>query len=308
VTDIVTVGWFTIDDIVLPDRSCRFGVAGGGALYSAVGAQIWAPKVGIHAVAGQPSIDALRMAIADRGIDVEGITPIDGNGLLLWLLHESADSKQQVPKLMSSSADGLDQARPPLPAAYKGARGFHVAPQSPAGGLENAARLGQLSHHPIVTMDLLSDTFIDRRPYLDLNFLAHLTAFLPSEAEIERIWNPPELSAWLTATAAARRCHMIAKLGAGGSLVCDAGTGELYRVPVVAVQVVDTTGAGDAYCGGFLAGLVAGRPVVECAAMGTVSASYVVGVSGALATARPDASERNKRLAGILRQVERLPR
>ena len=307
-TDLVTVGWLTIDDIVLPDQSCRFGVPGGGALYSAVGAQIWGPSVGIHSVAGQPSIAAVRMAIAIRGIDVEGITPIDGNGLLLWLLHESDDSKQQVPKLASSSAEGLDRARPPLPAGYQGARGFHIAPQSPAGSLENAVRLRQLPHHPIVTMDLLSDAFIDRRIYLNLDFLQHLTAFLPSEAEIQRIWSPPDLTTWLTETAAAHRCHMVAKLGAGGSLVCDAGTGALYRVPVVAVQVVDTTGAGDAYCGGFLAGLVAGRPVVECAAMGTVSASYVIEASGALATARLEVSERDKRLAGILGQVERLPR
>jgi ribokinase len=303
-SDLVTVGWLTIDDIVLPDRSCRFGIPGGGALYSAVGAQIWGPSVGIHAVAGRPSIDAMKKVIAERGIDVEGITPFDGNGLQLWLLHESDESKQQVPKLTSSNAEGLDRVRPPLPAIYEGARGFHIAPQSPAGSLENAARLGQLPGHPIVTMDLLSDTFIDRRLYLGLEFLHHLTAFLPSEAEIERIWNPTDLETWLAETATTRGCHMVAKLGSAGSLVCDAQTGAVYRVPTVPVSVVDTTGAGDAYCGGFLAGLVAGRPVAECAAMGTVSASYVIEVCGALATARVEAADRDGRLERIVERVE----
>jgi ribokinase len=70
------------------------------------------------------------------------------------------------------------------------------------------------------------------------------------------------------------------------------------------VSVVDTTGAGDAYCGGFLAGLVAGRPVAECAAMGTVSASYVIEACGALATARVEAADRDGRLERIVERVE----
>lgn len=304
--DIVTAGWLTIDDIVLPDRSCRFNTPGGGALYSAIGAQIWGVSVGIHSVVGTPSIDSIRTAIAARGIDVEGITPIDGNGLLLWLLHESDDSKQQVPKLTSSSTEELDLARPPLPAAYEGVQGFHIAPQSPAGSLSTAARLCLLPHRPIVTMDLLSDTFIDRRLYLDLNFLQNVTAFLPSTTEIERIWSPANLKTWLAETAAVHGCHMVAKLGAAGSLVCDAQTGNFYRVPIVSTEVLDSTGAGDSYCGGFLAGLVAGRSLVECAAMGTVSASYVIEACGALATARPEDGDRDSRLEHILGRIERL--
>ena len=38
--DIATVGWLTIDDIVLVDHSCRPGVLAGGALF-AIGVQIW---------------------------------------------------------------------------------------------------------------------------------------------------------------------------------------------------------------------------------------------------------------------------
>jgi ribokinase len=39
--DVATVGWLTMDDFVLVDHSCRPGALGGGALYSALGAQIW---------------------------------------------------------------------------------------------------------------------------------------------------------------------------------------------------------------------------------------------------------------------------
>ena len=305
--DVVTIGWLTMDDIVLADHSCRPGVLGGGALYSAVGARIWASDVGIHSATGQPFLDTVRAAIERRDLDTAGIGAVDGNGLQLWLLHESATDKQQVPKLTSSTAEEMDRGRGPLPAAYALARGFHVAPQTPAGSIENARRLHALPGRPMVTLDLLSDEFIDRRLYADLGFLDAVTAFLPSEAEIERIWNPPDLQAWLRDQASARACHMGAKLGEQGSIVCDWRTGALTHVPAYPARVVDTTGAGDGYCGGFLAGLVAGRPLAECAAMGTVSASYVVEACGALATARPDPAERDARLRTIMEGVSALP-
>ena len=298
--DVVTIGWLTMDDIVLTDHRCRPNVLGGGALYSAVGASIWATKVGVHSVTGRPFLDRVRDAIKRRGLDTEGIGAIAGNGLQLWLLHETATDKQQVPKLTSSSADEMDRGRGPMPAAYVEARGFHIAPQSPSGSIENARRLGALPGKPIVTLDLLSDEFIDRRLYADPGFLAHVTAFLPSEAEVARIWNPADLHAWLRTQASAHACHVGVKLGEQGSIVCDARSGMLTRVPAFPAQVIDTTGAGDGYCGGFLAGLVAGRPLAECAAMGTVSASYVVEACGALETERPDPVERDARLRTVL--------
>jgi sugar/nucleoside kinase (ribokinase family) len=298
--DVVTVGWLTIDDIVLTDHSCHPEVLGGGALYSAVGAQIWARQVGIHSVTGRPFIDKARAAVRQRGLDAEGIVALEGNGLQLWLLHESAEAKQQVPKLTSSTAGEMDAGRGPLPAAYGTARGFHIAPQSPAGSLDTIRRLHRLPGPPVITLDLLSDEFIDRTLYADLAFLDAVTAFLPSEAEIARIWKPADLHGWLRRQAAAHGCHMGVKLGEQGSVVCDAASGSLHCIPAFPARVVDTTGAGDAYCGGFLAGLVAGRPVFECAAMGTVSASYVVETCGALATAVPCEADRDERLKTIL--------
>lgn len=298
--DVVTVGWLTMDDIVLTDHTCRPGVLGGGALYSAVGARIWAERVGIHSATSRPLLETVRGAIRRRSIDPRGIAAVDGNGLQLWLLHESETAKQQVPKLTSSTAEEMDRGRGPLPGAYATARGFHIAPQTPAGSLDNARRLAALPGGPVLTLDLLSDEFIDRRFYAALDFLDAVTAFLPSEAEIDRIWKPENRNAWLRQQAGVHGCHMGVKLGEQGSIVCDARTGELHHLPAFPARVVDTTGAGDAFCGGFIAGLVAGRPITECAAMGTVSASYVVESCGALETAMPDPDERNARLKTIM--------
>jgi sugar/nucleoside kinase (ribokinase family) len=170
----------------------------------------------------------------------------------------------------------MDRGRAPLRESYRGARGCHVALQSPKGTANNVLALCELPDRPVVTVEILSDELIDRRLYVDLSFLRRATAFLPSEAEIVRIWRPPNMGVWLRETASRLKCHMRAKLGELGSVICDAETGVLIHTPAHPVRIVDTTGAGDGYCGGFVAGLVTGRPLAECAAMRTISASRVV--------------------------------
>ncbi len=52
-------------------------------------------------------------------------------------------------------------------------------------------------------------------------------------------------------------------------------------IPAVKLEkVVDPTGAGDAYRGGLLSGLVQGKDIVQSAKMGSVSASYAVETYG----------------------------
>lgn len=300
--DLVTIGWLTVDDIVLEDGRVRRNMPGGGALYSAIGAAIWSPSVGLHAPAGKPHAERSRAGIAEWGIDTAGIDTADGNGLELWMLHESEVHKQQIRKLSSSEPLEMDVARGPLPKSYGAARGYHIAPQGPESSIANVQALRRPGR--VVTMDILADEMIDAGRYADLSYLSCLDAFLPSEAEIARIWSPARLDKWLSDTARRGTAHVIGKIGSRGSLLAEAGTGRLLRVPALKVDLADTTGAGDAYCGGFLAGLAAGRPLPECGAMGTVSASFVVEAYGALSTRRPSDEERDARLETALAGIE----
>jgi ribokinase len=226
----------------------------------------------------------------------------------LWILHESDTDKQQIPKLSSSKAADMDAGRGPLPKSYgQSARGFHIAPQGSASTLANIRALTALPTRPVVTLDLLADAYVDPNGYRDASFLRGVTAFLPSDAEIERLWAPADLEGWVVAQARSATCHVAAKLGDAGSIVCQAGGATLHRVPIYPADVADTTGAGDSYSGGFLAGLVAGRAVAECAAMGTVSASFVVEARGALATRRPSTEERDARLAYVIAGIREEP-
>jgi ribokinase len=302
--DIVTIGWLTIDDIVLPDYTCKPRTIGGGALYSAIGAQIWHDQVGLHSVAGTKYFSSVVHEIRQHGLDTTGVRAIPGSGLELWLLHESVNEKQQVPKLTSSTAREMDAGRGSLPEAYRTARGFHIAPQTPQGSIENVKLLSALPSKPILTLDLLADEYVDAARYREMSFLDRITAFLPSKEEVERIWQPKSLSDWIRIQSTTYSRCVAVKMGVNGSLVCDGSEGSVYRVPAFTTKVADTTGSGDSYCGGFLAGLVLGRPVLECAAMGTVSASFTVEFCGALAIRKPDSGERDERFQMVFRQIE----
>jgi sugar/nucleoside kinase (ribokinase family) len=69
------------------------------------------------------------------------------------------------------------------------------------------------------------------------------------------------------------------KMGAeGSSIAWRDGNGRIeeIRVPAFAAPVVDSTGCGDAYCAGFIVGLLRGWELVECARLGTAAAGLVI--------------------------------
>ena len=64
-----------------------------------------------------------------------------------------------------------------------------------------------------------------------------------------------------------------ATCGAEGSLIVDAGGST--RVPALDIEVIDTTGCGDAFTAGFLRGLSLGRDAATAAELGTAAAALV---------------------------------
>ncbi|MBW8800380.1 MAG: sugar kinase [Streptomyces sp.] len=73
---------------------------------------------------------------------------------------------------------------------------------------------------------------------------------------------------------------VVAKAGADGALVARSGS-VLARVPAAPATPRDTTGAGDAFTGAFLAGLVAGRDAREAAELGCRAGARAVERVGA---------------------------
>jgi sugar/nucleoside kinase (ribokinase family) len=67
------------------------------------------------------------------------------------------------------------------------------------------------------------------------------------------------------------------KMGARGSSIATRRNGavEELRVPIYKTQLVDTTGCGDAYCAGFIAGLLMGYDVEKRGLLGAAAAALV---------------------------------
>jgi sugar/nucleoside kinase (ribokinase family) len=106
-----------------------------------------------------------------------------------------------------------------------------------------------------------------------------------NEAEVTSLY---QVNSFAEAVEAVRAEVKLAALtlSEAGSLVVRGA--ETVRVEAAPTRVVDTTGAGDAYAAGFLAGLTTGRDIGDCGRLGALAAAEIIGHYGA----RPQADLR----------------
>jgi sugar/nucleoside kinase (ribokinase family) len=131
--------------------------------------------------------------------------------------------------------------------------------------------------------------------------LATADVFFPNEREAALISG--EIDPLAAAHALVRRAHEVGrdegagpltvavKLGGDGALVVRGD--EALRLPAVEVQVVDSTGAGDAFDAGFIYGLLDGRSLAATLALavacGSISTRAIGGVDGQAGLEEADA-------------------
>lgn len=168
----------------------------------------------------------------------------------------------------------------------------------PPAAKEAFIKASELAHAAGREVSLsLSDPFCVDRHRADFAGLVdgHVDILFANEEEIMSLYRADTFDAALAAVAG--RCRVAALTrGAGGCVV--AAGGQVHAVEAEAVdRVVDTTGAGDAFAAGFLAGYTQGRDVETAARMGNIAAGEAISHVGA----RPAASLKGlvaERLAG----------
>jgi sugar/nucleoside kinase (ribokinase family) len=78
----------------------------------------------------------------------------------------------------------------------------------------------------------------------------------------------------------AERCQIaVVKVGAKGAYIQRGD--EVVTIPPMKANVIDTTGAGDLWASGFLAGLIKGETLQKCGMMGAIVAKNIIEVMGA---------------------------
>jgi sugar/nucleoside kinase (ribokinase family) len=333
--EYVIVGGLREDYFITPTGQAHLGHLGGNALYAAVGARLWSrlgsEKVGLAARVGSNFPAGWLDIIAGRGIDTAGIVvvpePLDTRTFYAYRTLEQRDDTEPaahfarlglpLPAALEGYATSTEgQADPQhfsplavrpdeLAPGYLGARAFHLAPYDFSVHLSYPGHLRAAGG--IVTCDPSVRYMYPQYQVQVAKILRQLEAFLPSEMETRAFF--PELSGDLWAAAEAfgalgAGC-VVLKLGAQGQYVYEPTSGLKWHVPAYPAKVVDVTGAGDAYCGGFLVGLEQTGDPLEAALRGCVAASLVVEGLGALYALDQPPRKPAERLAELRPAVRR---
>ena len=112
--------------------------------------------------------------------------------------------------------------------------------------------------------------------------LQGVTVFQPSEEELRSLFWGETNELWEMARRVSEYGPQIVviKRGAQGQLLYDAAGNHRYEIPAYPSRIADLTGAGDAFCGGFLAGFQQTSDPLLAALHGNVSASLTIEGSG----------------------------
>ena len=283
---IASVGHLTIDELRVSGRRERVPYVGGAA-YVAAGASLWGASVALISAVGEDARDAL-VELRERGVDVGGVAVTDGATLRLTVEGDGADRRfavvaGDVPALEAAWPDlrrvtAHDDASGEVASDEPAFDGCHLGPQIGTAARRTGAR--RLARR--VTADVLVDEHLPAAPYRDGSALRDVDAFLPSDADVVRLWGRPVPAARLhRELATAGVGTVVVTLGARGAQVATAAG--VVHVPSAVHDPADPLGAGDGFCGGYLAGLLATGDPVEAAVRATVSAALTVETRGALA-------------------------
>jgi sugar/nucleoside kinase (ribokinase family) len=329
----ILAGRLQRDYLLPPAGRPLLDVPGGNLLYAAAGLAVWDQSLGLLARVGEDYPHEWIRSFRKRGWDTRGIHILPEHiDQRFFLAYTDLASPQRSNPVAHFARLGLPFPRallgyqPPcdarderttqettsprltdIPKDYLAAPNVHFCPLD----YLSISRLLPVFLHAGVTNRTLdpSPAYMNPGAWPDVRQLLHgLSAFLPSEEDLRSLFWGETDDLWAMAEAvAACGCEMVViRRGVRGQLLYDAGAKKRWEVPAYPSRLVDPTGAGDSFCGGFLVGFYQTYDPVRAALYGNASASLTVEGSGAfyaleampgLAQARLDS------LAGGVRQV-----
>ncbi len=327
-------GGLRVDTVITAVGEARMREMGGNALYAAVGAKLWRPDIGIVGRIGVNFPTTWRDLWRERGFDVRGVVSVNGaqdhRTFYAYIDHNTRDDTHpeqhfaRIGALMPDDLIGyehscLSQENPEeyeplaprpedLPISIEA---LHLSPQSlksqltlPSEARRRGAKL--ISADPgerFMTPALM--------PYVE-KLLSLVDVFMPSLQEVNTLFGFPldaqqpfekliEFAQWF----AARGPRIVVlKIGSGGSLIYQRDTHICVHIPSLKVNVVDVTGAGDSYCGGFIAHFSKCDNPVLAGMAGTVAASFNIEDYGAMHLLNADMQIAQQRFEILKPQVK----
>lgn len=301
-----------------------FDSPGGNLLYAAGGLAVWNSNAGLLGHVGESYPHQWLRDLEECGFDVRGIRVlqelqnIDLRSFVAFNdIHERSLSsvvshfarrELTFPKSLlgyqppDESRKDTRAPEPVSPSAldtpkdYRDVRHVHLCPfdfvsQSQMVNLYHGGSGQTVSLDP-------SPGYMSPGFWRDLRLvLQGVTAFHPSEEELRSLFWGETNDLWEMARRISEYGPQIVviKRGQQGQLLYDAAGNHRYEIPAYPSRIADLTGAGDAFCGGFLAGFEQTNDPLLAVLHGNVSASltiegsgpfYALGVMPGLAAAR----------------------
>jgi ribokinase len=255
-----------------------FAIFGGGkgANQAIAAARSGAATVMLGALGDDDFGRQRRADLEAEGIDTESVPRREAtpSGVALIVVEESSGQNRIAYVPGATRTIAADQARAAVERAKPAVILSTLEP--PAEALQTLFEQGRAVGATV----LLNATpeAIGARPYLGL-----IDGLVVNEREAADLLGYPVTSENGTDSALALSNLgpkiVVITLGAAGAVI--ANNGETAALPAPPVDVVDTTGAGDAFCGAFAAALARGEDPVSAARVGVVAGSLATTVPGA---------------------------
>jgi sugar/nucleoside kinase (ribokinase family) len=299
--EFATFGNLAIDDLVFADGTTRWRVAGGAAMYSALGMAVWTGKASTVAPYGP---DYPR-EVLEHKIDFACTRSLPSS-MRNWGLYEEDGSRHFLSRSASSDWESAspqidDLGDGPYSSCHIGPMPWACASRLVPALRARGARTISLDIHDRKLEGITLDDYVTLVGGIDI--------FLPSTQDVASYL--PGLSPIGALRALRARLPDLAiigiKRGSDGVIVHAKGERDVVSVPSGSWGTVDITGAGDAFCGGFLVGFASTSDAAEAALHGSVSAAYAIRASGAAGLLAVDVAEATERLSTLREQITHIP-
>lgn len=295
-------------DTILPlEGKPQVDIPGGNLFYAAAGLRLWSNGCGLVGRVGEDYPQEWLSAFEKFGLDRRGIKTlpeaVDVRAFYAYLDENTFQQDNPVshfarlgepfPKSLlgyTSPTFQLDSRTQPgnlslrmtdIPEDYFDATAAHLCPMDfiSHNMVPSALRRGQVT---TITLDpgagYMTPIFWDDIPAL----VKGLSAFICSETKLTSLFQGRSTDPWeMAETIASYGCEfVVVKRGARGQYLYDSVTKAGWQVPAYPARIVDPTGGGDAFSGGFLTTLRETYDPLEAVLRGSISASFVMEGSG----------------------------
>lgn len=268
--DIVVVGSVALDTVETPWGRADDAL-GGSATFFSLTASHYA-DVGLVAVVGEDLPKSARTLLEKHAVDLRGLEVVEGGQCFRWggRYHENVNQRDTL----FTNLNVFEHFHPKLPAEYQDVDLLFLANIHPALQLEV---LKQARSPKLVAVDTMNLWIETAREDLE-KLLSHVDLVFLNDEEVRLLSGEHALPEAVAAIQAMGPKRVVVKKGEHGAILFD-GDQRFVMPALVLDRVVDPTGAGDTFAGGFLgylarAGAIGHEVLREAMVQGTVMASF----------------------------------